>query len=200
MIHNRAWSRFTIKSTNDELREFSGIASTPSLDHMGDRISSEGVIYSLPMPLLWQHDANRPVGSVVAAEVTREGITVRARIAKVSEPPALRDRLDTAWAEIKSRLVRGLSIGFRVLAERPIDGGSQITSWRWLELSCVTIPANEDCSIANIRSADLRGRGAVRLDPAAARRAEENRLRREIQELDREIHRRVTLQHFSALE
>ncbi|MBI4290323.1 MAG: HK97 family phage prohead protease [Betaproteobacteria bacterium] len=182
MSATRAWSRFQIKSLNDELREFSGIASTPSTDLQGDKIDPLGGKVSLPIPLLWMHNSSTPVGWVTRAEPRADGIGVSCQFAKITEPASLKEEIDRYWAMVKSKLVRGLSIGFRTLKETPISGGFFISEWLWLELSCVVIPANQDASITAIKSASTRGtslsssaqrerlaRMSAQLDPAVVR-------------------------------
>lgn len=113
---------------------------------MGDVIEPNGARFTLPLPLLWQHKADEPIGQVIAAEVTPDGIRIRAQIASGIQ------RIDEAWSLIKSGLVRGLSIGFRPLESAPMKGGGlHFTSWDWFELSAVTVPANADASIAIIK-------------------------------------------------
>ena len=151
----RAYSVVEVKSLDDDQRIIEGIASTPTTDRMGDVIDSAGAEFSLPLPLLWQHDRNEPVGEVFEAKVTRKGIAFKARFAKITEPASLRDDLDRFWARVKAKLVRGVSIGFRpTKPPEPIAGtyGVKFSAWEWLELSLVTIPANADATIAVIRS------------------------------------------------
>lgn len=157
----RCYSVLEIKGMNDDERVIEGIATTPETDRMGDVIEPKGATFKLPIPLLWQHDSQQPIGHVERAKVTDAGIEVRARIVKVSEPGKLKERLDEAWQSIKSGLVRGLSIGFRPTDDpEPIKGtfGLRFTAWELLELSAVTIPANAQASITAIKSADFAAR------------------------------------------
>lgn len=171
---NRAYSTLEIKSMDDGRRAFAGIASTPNTDRMGDIVEPKGAQFKLPIPLLWQHDAHKPIGWVTSAKVTDKGIHIEGELAKVEEAGALKDRLDEAWQSLKAKLVRGLSIGFTGLEHSRLDsGGYRFLKWSWLELSAVTIPANADCSITAIKSADQAIRRAasgarpvVRLDNA----------------------------------
>jgi HK97 family phage major capsid protein/HK97 family phage prohead protease len=156
-VTNRAYSLLTLKSVDDEQRLIEGIATTPSADRMEDVIESHGAEFKLPIPLLWQHRHDQPIGHVTAAKVTPEGIHVTAQIAKGVLP-----RIEEAWTLIKSGLVRGLSIGFRPLGDpEPIKGtyGLRFKRWEWLELSAVTIPANADASISLIKQFDLADAG-----------------------------------------
>lgn len=160
---NRAYSVFTVKEFDDAARTISGIATTPTPDRMGDIVEPKGAQFSLPLPLLWQHDSRQPVGHVIDAKVTDDGITVRAQLAKLDEPGTLKDRLDEAWQSLKTGLVRGFSIGFKSLeAARIGDTWSErFLKWDWLELSLVTIPANAEASITSIKSADRLIRAAT---------------------------------------
>ena len=53
--------------------------------------------------------------------------------------------------------MRGLSIGFKGLEVEPIKGtfGLEFKTWEWLELSAVTIPANQEATILAIKSMDM---------------------------------------------
>jgi HK97 family phage prohead protease len=160
-----AYSVLEIKSMDDKngKRTFKGIASTPTADRMGDVVEPKGAEFKLPIPLLWQHDSREPIGWVHAAKVTAKGIEVEGEVAMIDEPGKLKDRLDEAWQSLKSKLVGGLSIGFKPIEYSQIDEtySYRFIKWLWLELSAVTIPANGDCSITTIKSADLAARRAA---------------------------------------
>jgi HK97 family phage major capsid protein len=155
-MKRRWYGQLTIKSVEEraDVREFTGVATTPSPDLYGDIVDPQGAEFTLPLPLISQHDARAPIGQVISATVTEAGITIKAVVEQLAEPGALKDRLDTAWQEIKLGLVRGLSIGFAPLETARIGEtySYRYTKWRWLELSPVTIPANIDASIQNIRT------------------------------------------------
>lgn len=178
-VLQRAYSVLQIKSIEEDERVIEGIATTPSPDAMDDIVEPDGAEFKLPLPFLKQHRSGEPIGHVVKATVTDDGILVRVKLVKVDEPPALKERLDIAWAEIKSGLVRGLSIGFQPLEWTDIKGsfGVRYTKWSWRELSAVTIAANEEASITSIKAIDREqmraasGRNAsagviVRLNPS----------------------------------
>jgi HK97 family phage prohead protease len=169
----RAWSQFTVKGMDDKRRRFSGIASTPSTDRMGDVVEPKGATFKLPIPFLWQHDSKDPIGWITAAKVTDKGIEVEGEVANVDEAGPLRDRLLTAWQMLKAGIVRGLSIGFNASESEPIKGtyGLRFKKWEWLELSAVTIAANQDASILAIKSIDTAlqaASGRTQSDPTPA--------------------------------
>ena len=123
---DRAYALLTIKSVDEEQRTITGIATTPEPDRMGDVVESDGAEFKLPIPLLWQHDTRAPIGQVIAAKITYDGISVTARMEKVDEPGNLKDRLDEAWLSVKKGLVRGLSIGFKSLESSFLEDTSGI--------------------------------------------------------------------------
>jgi HK97 family phage prohead protease len=152
---DRAYSLLEIRSVNENERVIEGIASTPTPDRMGDIVEPMGAKFALPMPLLWQHQHDKPVGYVEFAKPTKAGIPFKARLAKIDEPGALKDRVDEAWQSVKSNLVRAVSIGFRALEyNRMDDGGLRFLSWEWMELSLVTIPANNEAVITAVKNLD----------------------------------------------
>lgn len=154
----RAYSILHIKSIDEAQRVLHGIASTPETDRQGDIVEPKGAEFTLPIPFLWQHDTDSPIGHVVHASVTKAGIEVRVQLEQDDEPGPLKDLLDKAWRSIRKGLVRGLSIGFRPIGDpEPIKGtwGLHYTKWDWLELSAVTIPANAGASIQTVKSFDV---------------------------------------------
>lgn len=178
---NRAYSILKIKSYDEEARTLDGVATTPTPDKMGDIVEPSGAEYELPMPFLWQHNHDAPIGHVVEASGNEEGIKVKIQLVKSEEPGTLQSRLDDAWQSIKLGLVRGLSIGFTPVEYSLLDdGGLHFIKWAWHELSAVTIPANAQGQISMIKSLDklylpddepaATGRGrVVKLNHARAR-------------------------------
>lgn len=162
MKKSRAYCVLNIKSFDDgEERIIEGIASTPAPDRSGDIVIPTGAKFALPMPLLWQHDPSKPVGTVEFAKPTDKGIPFKAKIAKISEVGVLKDRVDEAWQSVKSGLVRAVSIGFKSIDyDVKKDGGYIFKEWEWLELSLVTIPANSEATISVIKSYDEKARNA----------------------------------------
>ena len=151
---NRAYSTMTVKAVNEEQRIITGIASTPATDRSEDVMVPEGAQYTLPMPFLWQHESDEPIGHVIDVKVTSDGIEATMQIAKIDEEGDLKSRIDEAWQTIKAGLVRGLSIGFLPVESSRIEGswGMKFLKWDWYELSAVTIPCNTDARITSVKS------------------------------------------------
>ncbi len=156
-MQNRAYSVLTVKSIDEEKRIIRGVATTPSVDRVGDIIDPLGVKFENPLPLLWQHEHDKPIGSVKFDKPTKAGISFEAEIADTAEPGTLKDRLDEAWQSIKMGLVRAVSIGFRAIEYAFMDsGGIRYVETEVYELSAVTIPANADALITEVKSIDAR--------------------------------------------
>ena len=84
------------------------------------------------MPLLWQHDAGRPVGRIEYLREDRRGLRV---IARLSGGASGRE----AAALLKEGAVAGLSFGYRVrkaVGEKP----RELTDLDLVEVSLVTLP------------------------------------------------------------
>ncbi len=137
-MNNRAYTWLEVRSVDEEKRIIEGIATTPVLARDGDILETEGISFKLPIPFLYRH--KEPMGNVVAAKVSSEGISVRIQVAAAGVTQAI----DEYWNLIKSGTVRGLSIGWRTILEaydKEING-YRIMKSEWLELSCVPVPAD----------------------------------------------------------
>lgn len=179
---NRAYSVVEVKSVSEEpdMFRFKGIASTPMPDRVDDVMEPMGAKYSLPLPFLWQHDHEKPIGRIVSAKATPKGIEVEGEIPIIKEAGVLKDRLDESIQSIKHQLVTGLSIGFAPIAgaySRLKSGGTHFKEWAWNELSLVTLPCNVQATVTNFKAYDTglpaasgtKAHAVVRLDkPAGA--------------------------------
>jgi HK97 family phage prohead protease len=159
---NRAYGLFEIKTVDEDARTITGTASTPSPDRLQDVVEPAGAQFKLPMPFLWQHDSGQPIGHITKAKVTKAGIDIVAKLARITEPGRLKDRLDEAWQTLKAGLVSGLSIGFKPLETSIIEetSGIRFLKYELLEVSAVTIPANAEATIATVKSTDTAQRAA----------------------------------------
>lgn len=149
---NRAYSLLTVKSVDEDQRIIEGIASTPETDRMNDIVELDGMSYKLPLPFLRGHSSREPIGQVVKAQKTKEGLAIRAKIA----PAGILGYVDEAWTQIKAGLIGGLSIGFRPIEEafNKETGGFRFTKTELFEISAVVIPANASATITLVKSID----------------------------------------------
>lgn len=99
------------------------------------------------LPMLWSHDPSNVIGSWSAIEDRGDGLAVRGRL-----------NLDVAKArEVRSLLaagdVRGLSIGFRRLADEARQGGGRrITKAQLVEVSVVAVPSVPGSGVTSVRT------------------------------------------------
>ena len=135
-----------------------GTATTPTPDRLGDVIDPMGVTFAPDLPLLWQHKTDKPVGRVRFSEPTETGIEFEAQIQKSEgvQSATLRDRLDEAWESVKLGLVKAVSIGFKSIEHEFMkkSDGILFKKIETLELSLVTIPAQSEATITQIKSID----------------------------------------------
>ncbi len=104
---------------------------------------------SLPIPMLFGHDQNDPVGAWNEATETDEGLQVKGSLL-VDDLPRARE----VRALVKSGAVRGISIGFvtkDAIARK--GGGRTIKSLELLEASLVTLPMHPGAQVTSAKSA-----------------------------------------------
>jgi HK97 family phage major capsid protein/HK97 family phage prohead protease len=150
---NRAFAVLEVKA-DQATRTIRGIASTPTPDRHGDVLEPSGATFSNPIPLLFHHDRERPVGTAILT-ATPEAITFEASLPVLEAPGALRDRVEEAWQLITAGLMRGASIGFRPIGDAVAflkTGGVHFLKTEIVELSLVTIPANLEATILTIKA------------------------------------------------
>jgi HK97 family phage prohead protease len=135
----------------DDAGAISGIAwpfATP--DRVGDMIEPgafKGM--QLPIPMLFGHDGNDPIGVWHNATEKSDGLYLSGKLL-VDDLPRARE----VRALVTSGAVRGISVGFvtRKAIARP-NGGRIIKSLDLLEASLVTIPMHPGARVTSAKSA-----------------------------------------------
>ena len=157
---DRAYSLLEIKSVDERRRILRGTATTPSPDRMGDVIEPLGASFPSEIPLLLHHNAQVPVGIARFQKPTAKGIDFEAELPTIGEPGPVKDEVDRAWQSVVYRLIRGASIGFKPkppfseTIEQLKSGGLRFLKTEILELSLVTVPANQDATLTLVKSLD----------------------------------------------
>lgn len=102
-----------------------------------------------PMPALWQHRSGEPIGGYDVLAEDDRGLRVSGFLLKDDIP-----RAAEAYALMKRRIVRGLSIGYYVEADsfNEKDRVRTLTKLDLVEVSIVTFPANPEAQIDAIKS------------------------------------------------
>lgn len=124
--------------------EITGIAWGTGPDAAGDIIhaGSFGIVPG-PLPILWQHRQDEPIGVWDMIEEKRDGLHVSGRLL-IDHSPRARE----AHAFLRAGVVRGLSIGFKLdrkAVPRRLGPGRDIRREHGLrlhEISVVTRPSH----------------------------------------------------------
>lgn len=164
MNNTRGYSAFQVKAVDEGARRFTGWATTPATDRVGDTINPMGASFQNPIVLLHQHKHDKPIGRVMLKKPTAKGIEFEAEIPNVADPGEFKDRVDLAWDEIRHGVVRAVSIGFRpVKYAYKEDGGIEFQEIEIYELSTVSVPALPEAVITSIKSMEPITADVVRL-------------------------------------
>lgn len=101
-----------------------------------------------PLPALWQHRSDSPIGGFESLEEDEYGLKVSGWL-MVDEVPLARQ----AHALMKRRVVKGMSIGYYVEASdfNEKTGIRTLTKLDLKEISIVTFPANPDAQIDAVK-------------------------------------------------
>jgi len=138
-----------ITKVDDEERTVEGYATTDSVDIEGDIIDLDATREAVEEYRRWgnvryMHQAHA-VGVVKEMEVDDRGLYVKVKVVD-----------DDCWVKVKEGVLKGFSIGFRIL-ECIWDGIKEvwrITKYLLIEISLVDRPANPDCVYDVIKRAD----------------------------------------------
>lgn len=134
-------------------------------DRVGDMIEPgafKGA--ALPLPMLFGHDQNDPVGVWTEMAEAKGGLMLKGRLL-IEEVGRARE----VRALVRSGAVRGLSIGFQtVKATARQGGGRTIKALDLLEVSLVTLPMHPGARVTSAKSAVEALRVAEAINRAAA--------------------------------
>lgn len=147
-----------IKSLKDS-GEFVGYGSTfgGEPDSYGDIIAAGAYTKSLEahrskgtMPkMFWQHDPSQPIGKWLEASEDESGLVMRGKLNMGVQ------RGKEAYALLKEGDIDGLSIGYRIkdYEKNDEDGTWLLKELDLMEVSVVSIGANENATISSVKAA-----------------------------------------------
>lgn len=137
-------------------------------DRVGDMIEKGAFAgVKLPLPMLFGHDQNDPVGVWEAAEEKADGLHLRGRLL-VDDLPRARE----VRALVQAGAVRGISIGFVTRKSEPRrPGGRVIRQLDLMEASLVTLPMHPGAKVTSAKDAVGALRVAAALQRATAQLA-----------------------------
>ena len=142
----------SIEEGETELK-ISGYASTDSIDRTSDRILptawTKGGLrnYELNPILLFNHDYNRPIGKVVEITTDKRGLKIKGIISKSA---------GDVYNLVKEGVLSTFSVGFLVKDadyDKSLDG-LIVKDAELLEVSVVSVPANQDATFSLAKSFD----------------------------------------------
>jgi HK97 family phage prohead protease len=157
---------FKSQITADDVGMIMGIAwpFNAGPDRVGDEIT-KGAFASAktPLPLLFSHDPEQPVGVWDSIAETDDGLVVKGKllighVARAKEIHAL----------VKAGALSGLSIGFVTRKAAPRRGGGRtISNLELMEISLVSIPAHPRARITGAKDATAANAIAEAINRAA---------------------------------
>lgn len=138
------------KIATDDAGSISGLAwKFGQPDRVNDVIEPEAFKgFEMPLPMLFGHDMNDPVGTWDSATVKADGFHVSGKMLLEDVPGARRAR-----ALVRAGVVKGLSIGFANAKGRARPGGGRIIkSMELMEISLVTVGMHPAARITSAKS------------------------------------------------
>ena len=114
--------------------------------------------------LLFNHDANRPVGRVLSAELDAENRRCIARVAFDTD-----EESERIYQKVRAGSLKGVSVGYRVGVWEEVEQGetstngrfegpcSLATKWTPYEISIVSVPADATVGVGRSESPQQRG-------------------------------------------
>lgn len=156
---------FESKMVADDAGIVSGIAwPFGAADRVGDMIEPGAFkAISMPLPMLFGHDKNDPVGVWETAAVKSDGLHLTGRLL-VDDVP----RAKQVFALVKAGAVPGISIGFITKkAVRRTGGGRTISALDLFEASLVTAPMHPGARVTSAKSSVTALRLAESINRAA---------------------------------
>jgi uncharacterized protein len=129
---------------------FEGIlASYNTVDLGGDKILPGAFTKTMQergneIPMLWQHKSDQPIGKLSLAD-SPTGLMVKGQL--LMDVPQAK----IAYALLKAKVIKGLSIGFDTVKDAVENGVRQLKEVRLWEGSVVTFPMNEACMITSVK-------------------------------------------------
>jgi uncharacterized protein len=139
---------FEIKTLGDQ-GQFTGLASTYGNTDLGGDVVMPGAFARTlaeggkSRPLLWQHTS--PVGLVQLSD-SPAGLIASGQLTMAVQ------QAKDAYALMQDRVIRGMSIGFKVVRDQVSGGVRQLLELKLFEISLVTFPMNEMAQITAVKS------------------------------------------------
>lgn len=148
-----------IKSLTDE-GFFEGYASVSGNVDLGGDIVAPGaftksIAVTPEVPLLWSHDHAEVIGAVREMHEDGHGLRVKGEIALETS------RGKEAYALLKKNMMKGLSIGYQVVADQIAGGKRLLKELTLLEVSVVAVPMNPLAQVTAVKTGETSPSGSA---------------------------------------
>ena len=142
--------RFEIKSVSESDGSFTGLASTyGNVDQGGDEVMPGAFSKTLrdakgPFPVLMGHDTHEQIGYAELQDST-SGLVVNGKLVMHTE------KAKQAYALMKAKALRGLSIGYDTIRSTVKGSIRQLTEVKLYEVSVTPFPMNEMALVTSVK-------------------------------------------------
>lgn len=165
-MENVQYKNLVIKSTevDEDKRIFKAVISSSDVDLADEVLLPSGCVKKDFLgTILFNHNPNMPIGK--SLQINRQGnqLIATGQLAEAGTD----GEIDKIWSLMKQGIIRGISVGFRVLKDgrrtpsrKDIqdfgkDVRSIITRWKLIEFSVTPIPCNQAATVIAMKSLNL---------------------------------------------
>lgn len=178
---------FEVREVDTETRTFEGLAvpyNTPTEINGYREMFVRGAFgEGISGPLYFGHDHRQggmPVGKIVEARESDEGLHIKAKISKTTKG-------DDAYTLLRDGAVQSLSVGFTPIESRMEDDVLVRTAAKFLEVSLTPFSAYETAKVAEVRSADTDKQEETPMETTMDPNADLSEIRESITDIERRI-------------
>ena len=154
--YKRKTSKFVVKDYNDEQRTVKGYAAVfNNLDSDNDiimkgsfnkSISDWGPMGDDRIKLIAQHDMRRPVARITTLKEDDNGLLIEAKFGTHTDG-------EDYYRMTKEGIINEFSVGFVPIQKKAnVNGGNDISNLKLYEVSMVTIAANDEAVVTDVKS------------------------------------------------
>lgn len=151
-------SKFTVSDFNDDERTVKGYASVfKNLDSDSDVIQKGSFVRSIKswgpegkdrIKLMAQHDMMRPIAKITKLNEDNDGLYIEAKFGTHRDG-------DDYYRMTKEGIINEFSVGFQAIEKEANEkGGFDISQIKLWEVSMVSIAANDQAVVTEVKSAD----------------------------------------------
>jgi len=153
---------FEIKEQTVDKQEFTAIISTSDVDLDDEVMLPDGLNmkeFKKNPIILFNHNKDLPIGKALSIRKSGNGMIAKAKLGENI------DRINDIWKLVKQGILKGISVGFianEIRIPTPQDiklFGKKvkrvISKWTLLEVSVVSVPANQNALIQSCKSLNI---------------------------------------------